>query len=129
MTNADGTVRSSWQFEEREITMFATAMVLVHVVIGKVANLKRLESTLRSTPIKGEEPGWNCVVWVKDALEALEKDRKALGTSNTDWGTVRNAAMRYVEGKKAEHRFDGKGNFDMQEVATWDLLEGKELIP
>lgn len=122
-------MRSLWEFEERDISMAQTAMVLVRVVVGKVANVTRLVSTIRSTPLNGDQPGWNCVEWVKDALEALKKDGRALGTSNTDWSAVRDTAMHYVEGKKAQHRFDGKGNFDMSKVATWDMLEGMELIP
>lgn len=129
MTSVGETLQSLWEFEERKIFMAPTAMVLVRVIVGKVANATRLESALRSTPIKGGQPGWNCVVWVKDALEALEKDGRALGTSNTDWSTIRDTAMHYVEGKKAQHRFDGKGNFDMSKVATWDMLERKEVVP
>lgn len=52
-----------------------------------------------------------------------------VGTSNTDWSTIRDTAMHYVEGKKAQHRFDGKGNFDLSKVATWDMLERKGLVP
>lgn len=81
MTSVGETLQSLWEFEERKISMAPTAMVLVRVIVGKVANATRLESTLRSTPIKGGQPGWNCVVWAKDALEALEKDGRALGTS------------------------------------------------
>lgn len=34
----------------------------------------------------------------------------------------------YVAKKTAEHRFDGKGQFDQSKVPTWDAIEGRELI-
>jgi hypothetical protein len=51
-----------------------------------------------------------------------------LGTGSTDWQYVRDTVMWYIEDKKAGHRFDGQGNFDMTKVPTWDLLSGKEVI-
>lgn len=91
--------------------------------------MERLLQIIRSIPVRPDEPGWNCVWWVKEALQALKADGKTLGTSVVDWETVRDVAMRYVQKKKDEHRFDGKGNFDMQKAATFDLIEGKETIP
>jgi hypothetical protein len=31
--------------------------------------------------------------------------------------------------KRDEHRFDGKGNYDMTKAATYDLIDQKETIP
>lgn len=129
MTFADGVPRSRSEFEERSIAMASTAMALVRIVIGKVVNIARLETALRSTPVKREHPGWNCVKWVKDALEAVENDSKAVGPSKTDWNTVRNTAMRCAESKRVQHRFDGKADFDMSKVATYDMLEEQEVVP
>lgn len=128
MTFVDGQPRSAWVFERVSITMAPTMMLLIRVLIAKVASKKRLESVLDSTAIKGGQPGWNCVWWVREALEGLSRDGRALGASVTSWESVRNTAMRYVEAKKAQHRFDGKGGHDMTQAATWDLLEDKELI-
>ena len=62
-------------------------------------------------------------------LNGLKKDSKAVGTSNLDWQTIRNAAMTYCQRKRDVHRFDGKAKFDMTKPATYDLLEMKETIP
>ena len=121
--------RSEWVFEEKEVTLLATSMLLVRIMIGKVEKKDRLESTLHKVPIRQGQMGWNCVGWVKEALEALNADGKALGTSVTEWQAVRDGAMWYIQRKKAEHRFDGKGNFNMKYVATYDLLDGKETVP
>ncbi|RMY64594.1 hypothetical protein D0863_09719 [Hortaea werneckii] len=127
----DGKAQSSWEFQERTTSMGATRMILVRIRVGKVASMERLSSVLRSTKIKGTEPGWNCVAWVKEALESLKDDGKALGTSKIDWVSIRDTAMRYVEQKKLQHRFDGtanSGEFNHLKVATWDCLEGKEVV-
>ena len=104
-------------------------MLLVRIMIGKVKKMDRLESALRKVPIRQGQMGWNCVGWVKEALEALNADGKALGTSVTEWQAVRDGAMQYVQRKKAEHRFDGRGNFNMRYAATYDMLDGKETVP
>ena len=66
---------------------------------------------------------------MKEALEALQADGKALGTAVTEWGRVRDVAMNYCQKKKDAHRFDGKGDYDMKKAATYDLIEQKETIP
>lgn len=121
--------RSEWVFEEKEVSLLATSMLLVRIVIGKIEKMDRLVEILRVVPIRGEEDGWNCVGWVKEALQVLNADGRALGTSLTEWQRVRDGAMQYVHKKKAEHRFDGEGDYNMKYAATYDLLEGKETTP
>lgn len=86
---------SEWFFEERECPLVPTSMLLVRVIVGKVADGNRLVEILRNTPIRQGRPGWNCVSWVKEALEMLKADIKALGTGITEWGKVRSEAMGY----------------------------------
>ncbi|KAF4509389.1 hypothetical protein G6O67_003565 [Ophiocordyceps sinensis] len=38
-------------------------------------------------PIRGGQPGWNCVEWVREALQMIQMDRKAIGTAVVDWPT------------------------------------------
>ncbi|TVY47527.1 hypothetical protein LOCC1_G003694 [Lachnellula occidentalis] len=121
--------QSEWYFEERDVGLLATSMQLVRIMIGKIEKMDRLVSILRRVPIRQGQRGWNCVSWVKEALESLNADGKALGTSVTAWQAVRDGAMWYIQKKKAEHRFDGRGNFDMRFAATYDLLGGKETVP
>ncbi|OQE85797.1 hypothetical protein PENNAL_c0023G00891 [Penicillium nalgiovense] len=101
---------SEWHFEELECSLTATSMLLVRIMVGK------------------GRPGWNCVAWVKEALETLQADNKALGTSMLEWSIVRNVAIAYCQRKKDQHRFDGQGNFDMRKAPTYDLLQQKETI-
>lgn len=109
--------------------MSATSMLLVRVMIAKVEKKDRFISIVRNTPIRQGVAGWNCVGWVQEALQGLKADGKVLGTGVTEWTKVKNTAMEYCERKKEEHRFDGQGNYDMTKVPTYDLVEGKEIIP
>ncbi|KFY40704.1 hypothetical protein V494_03366 [Pseudogymnoascus sp. VKM F-4513 (FW-928)] len=124
---ADGQMQ--WIFEELPVSLQATNMLLVRVRIGKVEKLDRLVDIIRTVPIRQGEQGWNCVSWVKESLESIRGDGKALGTSVTEWRKVRDEAMAYCQKKRDEHRFDGEGDYDMTKAATYDLLEKRETIP
>ncbi|OJZ82151.1 hypothetical protein ASPFODRAFT_64201 [Aspergillus luchuensis CBS 106.47] len=119
---------SEWVFEERECSLAPTNMLLVRVIVGKVTNKDSLVQILRSTPIRQNQAGWNCVAWVREALQRLRADGTALGTSVIEWETVRAAAMSYCQKKKDQHRFDGQGNFDLRKAPTYDLIEQRETM-
>ena len=117
-----------WFFEEIKTPLMPTRMILCRVMIGKVEDKQRLVQILSKVPIRQEQANWNCVFWVKEALEEHKADSKAIGTSVLDWGSVRDGVMGYTQKKKDEPRFDGKGNIDMSKVPTFDLIERKETI-
>ncbi|KAI0020265.1 hypothetical protein F4780DRAFT_779621 [Xylariomycetidae sp. FL0641] len=127
VTSQTQSPQTKWTFETRRIPLQALAMQLVRVVIAKVNDADRLRAVLEEVPVRPELRGWNCVAWVKEALEEAKRDGKTLGTSARDWESVRDTAMWYVAQKKAAHRFDGKGQFDQRKAATWDMLDQKEL--
>ncbi|KAF7855966.1 hypothetical protein EAF04_009922 [Stromatinia cepivora] len=120
---------SQWQYEEVPIPLMATQMLLVRVMIAKIENDDRLLQILRKIPVRGGDHGWNCVAWVKEALEELQSDSRTLGTGVTEWKTVRDAAMTYCQKKKDQHRFDGVVTFDTHNAATFDLIDEREVIP
>ena len=124
-----GQDQSQWIYQELSIRLVATQMLLVRMVIGKVTNMDRLIQALRGAPIVQGDKAWNCVIWVKNALKAIEDDGAAVGTSKLEWEVVRDAVMRYCRQKRDQHRFDGRGNFDTTVPSTYDLLEGREMIP
>lgn len=123
-----GAETSAWFFEEKEVSLLATAMLLVRVLIAKVEKKDRFSSIVRKTPIRPDVPGWNCVGWVQEALHNLNADGKSLGTGVTEWTQVRNVAMEYCQRKKDEHRFDGQGSYNMRKAPTYDMIEGKETV-
>jgi hypothetical protein len=109
------------------VSLAPTSMQLIRVVIGKVEDKHRLQSVLRRIPIRAETPGWNCVAWVEEALQQLERDGRALGTSVTAWQSVRDTAMWYCEQKMSEGRFTAEG-YNPQKCPTYDIIEGKETV-
>ncbi|KAI2638455.1 hypothetical protein GGS21DRAFT_488539 [Xylaria nigripes] len=118
-----------WRYEKLAISMAPTSMLLVRIMIGKVRSMSRLHSILEHTPVRPDIPRWNCVQWVREALLSAIQDGKALRVSVSDWESVRDLAMWYVETKKAAHRFDGISQHNLGHVATWDMLHGIELAP
>lgn len=132
MVGQPSRVQFVWQYEEKAIHLYPTQMLLVRIVIGKVKDTARLQSIFRQIPVRPGVPGWNCVGWVQEALQAVASDKRAVGTPISNWDSIRDTAMWYAESKRAAHRFDGKaapGQYDTSKAATWDMLEGKELIP
>ncbi|POR34472.1 Uncharacterized protein TPAR_05321 [Tolypocladium paradoxum] len=131
MTVAEGSAvpQSVWLYEESPFPLRATNMLLLRVVVGKIKDMERLQSIFQRIPLRPDVPGWNCIEWAKEAFETALRDGQALGTSASDWGSVRDTAMRYAGEKKSAHRFDGKGDFDISKPPTWDMLDGRELIP
>ena len=119
---------SEWHFEELECSLAATHMLLVRIMVGKVLDGYHVAEIMRNTPVRQNRPEWNCVAWVKEALETLQADNKALGTSMLEWSIVRNVAIAYCQRKTDQRRFDGKGNFDMRKAPTYDLLQQREII-
>ncbi|KAK7943696.1 uncharacterized protein PG986_012809 [Apiospora aurea] len=90
----NGVVGSMWQYEETEVPIAPVNGLLVRVMIAKVNDKNRLQEIFRGIPERPDVPGWNCVGWVKEAVEALASDPRALGTSATAWDPIRDAAMR-----------------------------------
>lgn len=41
------------------------------IMLAKIEQADRLRQVLRQIPIRQGEEGWNCVLWVKDALDNL----------------------------------------------------------
>ena len=123
-----GLTESEWVFEELAIPMSSAHMILVRIALAKVEDTDGLAQLLRQIPIRQGEEGWNCVLWIKEALSHVEQSKDIVGTSVLDWTAVRDAALAYCQQKKDEHRFDGKGNFDTQRVPTYDLIQRREII-
>ncbi|KAL3430688.1 hypothetical protein BDV09DRAFT_199445 [Aspergillus tetrazonus] len=118
---------SAWFFEERECLLTPTSMFRVRVMVSKVADGNRLAQILRKIPIRQNLQGWNCVAWVKEALESLSADGTALCT-RVDWETVRTETMEYCQKKTDQNRFDGQGSFDLTKAPTYDSVKRKEII-
>ncbi|KAH8723970.1 hypothetical protein GQ44DRAFT_655675, partial [Phaeosphaeriaceae sp. PMI808] len=65
----DGTL--GWLFEEKEIPLVATQMLLVRICVAKIEKDDRIKTILRGVPTREGLQGWNYVYWVKEALNLL----------------------------------------------------------
>lgn len=120
--------KPAWFFEDKLTSMAPTQMILVRVLIAKIEDTKGLAQVLEQVPIRQEQQGWNCVLWIKEALSELQAAKNVIGTSVLEWEAVRNAAMSYCQQKRDEHRFDNTVEVDKSRVPTFDLIQGKETI-
>lgn len=120
---------SEWEFEEVSTTMLPSRMIMVRILVAKIESRDRLAQLLRHIPIRQGQQGWNCVAWIKEALEQLQISTNVIGTSVVEWEAAHDAAMSYVQNKRDQHRFDGKGSFGTTRVPTFDLIQGQETIP
>ncbi|KAG5814735.1 hypothetical protein H9Q74_002722 [Fusarium xylarioides] len=119
-----------WRYDEVDIRMGATNMILIRILAAKVKKMDRLKAILRSVPVRPDVPGWTCRSWVEEAYKTLQVDGKAIG-SCPDWESLSHTALWFVQKKIDEHRFDGlapPGQFNPWQVATWSMLEGQEFI-
>lgn len=125
-TNASGL--KEWRFERVEASLQATSMILVRITVAKIIKPEEVEMILRAIPIVQNNPDWDCITWVKDALTALDQSG-CFGTRQSEWTVVKQAAIEYVTRKVTEHRFDGKIKVDTEKVPTYDLIDRKEVVP
>ncbi|KAI9751895.1 MAG: hypothetical protein M4579_005852 [Chaenotheca gracillima] len=116
-----------WQYEQMDMKAFATRMILIRVLIAKVLDYEKLEEIIRNAPVVQDDPSWTCRIWVKNTVAILAAKKCAIGTSTMDWAKIEETARTYVRQKKDEHRFDGMGHYD-RKVATWDVIEGQEIV-
>ncbi|KAL8992550.1 MAG: hypothetical protein Q9169_007016 [Polycauliona sp. 2 TL-2023] len=140
--NLPGDETTIWHFEETHIPFLQeNGILLALIVIAKVTDRSRLVQLLREVEVVQGDPRWTCVRWVEDAIGAVKKEKAkgkqkegkdgVVGTSVLEWVVVRDRAKGYVEEKKKEDRYNGKapeGRFDMALTATYNMLEGKEIV-
>lgn len=115
-------------YEELDLrNVRTTDNLLVRVLIGKVADLERLENIFRSVPLVQNDPRWRCRTWTRHAVEALAADGRAMGTSVLDWQKIEDTAKWYAGEKADAGRFRDVDLIRMPKP-TWDMLENKEIV-
>ena len=134
LQNVDGEISQPWRFERISIPdVDFEQRLLVRVVIGKVRDQDLIEELLKTTPVyQTDDPdrarararAFNCVTWVRDAIEAL-KGIQAV-SSLLSWEEVEREALGYVRRKKEEGRWSA-GQLD-NKIPKLDLLEGREVL-
>lgn len=117
-----------WVYVRQSVQMGRdTNTMLGRVLVAKVTDWSRLDAVLNRVPVVQNDRRWNCRVWVRSALAALEADGKSLGVHQTDWAEIENMARLYVRGKIEENRYGGSVEYLPGSPPTYDMLEGREI--
>lgn len=121
-----------WAFEQQECRILASIRLLARIRIAKVKDMDRLGTILHDVPVTPEVQGWNCVHWIRDALQRLAEDDGVLGGKSVlQWEIVRDHSMRFVQQVVESQRLGSMqpGDIDPSAKATLDLLDGGEFMP
>jgi hypothetical protein len=86
----------TWFFEQLHVDAKGTSKLLTTTPIGKVVDMDRLLEILRDIPIPQNEPDWNCVNWMREALDEISHDQTALEIEGlgADWQALRDSVMK-----------------------------------
>ncbi|OJD12694.1 hypothetical protein AJ78_06745 [Emergomyces pasteurianus Ep9510] len=117
-----------WVYEELPVRdVRTTNSLLARVLIGKVENDARLKNTFRGVPVIQNDPNWRCRTWVTNAVAAIARDGKSVGTAELDWDKIEATARQYVSSKSAAGRYQNAVDF-LGPKPTWDMLENREIV-
>ena len=62
-----------WIYEGVETSLLPASMILVCIMVAKILEPDSVEPTLAAVRLVQKDPSWNCLTWVENALEALER--------------------------------------------------------
>lgn len=137
LQNTAGLLSQPWVYETESITMLAKEpRLLARIVIAKLTtSIDGVNAIIRETAIyqvddaSGKGLTFDCVEWVRLAFEQLRK-AGALAEPKLDWDFVREQSLHYVERKKKDGRWQiGWTGGNIDSIATFDMLQSKEIVP
>jgi len=121
-----------WFFQDLEVSMLTTQLILVRVKIAEVVDSLRLRELFKTVPIpEGEsDPDFNCVVWTREALQRAWADSSLVDTGGLTWETLKTRSLEYADRKVAE----GFSSKEVREASigvlpppTLDLVTNEEI--
>ncbi|KAF4465939.1 hypothetical protein FALBO_7223 [Fusarium albosuccineum] len=119
----------NWMYEEIPLSnVRSTNNLLARILIAKVEDEDRLIEIIRNTTVVQNDPNWRCRTWVAEALSRIDKDGRAVGTAELDWGRIEAVAREYVANKTAAGRYLNAADMALPKP-TWDIIQGKEIVP
>ncbi|KAL4810738.1 hypothetical protein BDV18DRAFT_155350 [Aspergillus unguis] len=122
------TPTKGWEYQEVELPdVRTTTTLLARLLIAKIEDEERLVRIIRSIPVLQNDPNWRCRTWLANALEAIARDGKAVGTSLLDWTKIEPTARRYVADKNSAGRYQSAEKLAGPRP-TWDMILDKEIV-
>lgn len=88
-----------WLYEEMHVDAKGTPLLLTQTLIGDVIDTDRLFEVLRDVPLQQDTPGWNCVSWIRAALDAMAEEPEVLsnGEGSLLWPELRDLALNAAD--------------------------------
>ena len=137
LQKADDIISQPWLYETIDILDISLEpRLLACIAIEKIlVPLGRVNQILREVPIpqidNSSELGqdFDCAEWVQLAILALRR-ADAVSNNGFTWDGIREEAFRYMRRKKQEKRWEvGWKGGRQEDVATFDMLTGEEIVP
>jgi hypothetical protein len=88
-----GPNQTHWIYEEIHVSARGTPKLLSQTYIGDIVEKERLFEIMRDAPVK-QEKGWNCVKWVKSAMEMVWAEDVLEGGRHDGWEALKWEALR-----------------------------------
>ncbi|KAL9138734.1 MAG: hypothetical protein Q9175_000089 [Cornicularia normoerica] len=137
LQKTDDIVSQPWLYETIDIPDISLEpRLLACMVIEKIlVPLGRINQILRDVTIhqvddpSGQGKAFDCVKWVQLAIPALRR-ADAVSNNGFTWDGIREEALRYMRRKRQERRWEvGWKGGRQEDVATFDMLTGEEVVP
>lgn len=137
LQKTDDIISQPWLFETIDIPNIALEpRLLACIVVEKIlVPLERVHQILRGVPThhaddpSGQDKAYDCVKWIQLAISALRR-ANAVSNNGFSWDGIREEALRFMRRKKHEKRWEtGWKGGRQEDVATFDMLTGDEVIP
>jgi len=92
-----GPAETAWIYEEINVDASGTPKLLAQILIGDIIDTESLLELIRDLPFVRETEGWNCVGWLKSAVDAIELAKYGEVVSKNSgqhsWLQLRNLAL------------------------------------
>lgn len=137
LQKTDDIISQPWLYETIDIPDISLEpRLLACIAIEKIlVPLGRVNQILREVPIyqfddpSGQGKGFDCLKWIQLAIPALRR-ADAVSNNGFTWDGIREEALRYMRRKKQEKRWEvGWKGGRQEDVATFDMLTGEEIVP
>ncbi|KAI9163475.1 hypothetical protein HJFPF1_05089 [Paramyrothecium foliicola] len=126
--------RRGWRFKSMELDDVRNDdNLLCRILIGKISSESLIARTMRKVkPARmmfSRDDEYNiCATWASDVAHELKGEHWVVGTAETNFGEISRHVQQYVADKVAAGRYRDTED-QTKPVPTWDMLQGKEIIP
>jgi len=79
-----GPSQTTWYYEELRVPIGKTPKLLSMTPIGEILDMEKFLEIVRDVPVVQGDGEWNCIIWIRQALEGLREDGEAL-VFTEDW--------------------------------------------